>query len=77
MSTVVSPDHALNKLQWDHKEHRRAVMGGSEGKLYVYDIGDMAIPRETEWNDMQKTVAQLVGGGLANGTADGVMSNGR
>ncbi|KAI0319633.1 WD40 repeat-like protein [Amylostereum chailletii] len=77
VSTVVSPEHALNKLQWDHKEHRRAVMGGSEGKLYVYDIGDMAIPRETEWNDMQKTMGALVGGGHANGVTEGVISNGR
>ena len=39
--------------------------------LYVYDIGDMAIPRESEWTDFQKTVSGIVGGGLANGVADG------
>ena len=62
MSTTVSAEHALNKLQWDRKDGRRAILGGSEGRLYVYDIGDMAIPRETEWNDMQKTVSGFVGG---------------
>lgn len=62
VSTIVSGEHALNKLQWDRKDGRRAILGGSEGRLYVYDIGDMAIPRETEWNDMQKTVAGFVGG---------------
>lgn len=62
MSTTVSGEHALNKLQWDRKDGRRAILGGSEGRLYIYDIGDMAIPRETEWNDMQKTVAGFVGG---------------
>ena len=62
MSTTVSAEHALNKLQWDRKDGRRAILGGSEGRLYVYDIGDIAIPRETEWNDMQKTVAGFVGG---------------
>ena len=61
MSTTVSAEHALNKLQWDRKDGRRAILGGSEGRLYVYDIGDMAIPRETEWNDMQKTVTGFVG----------------
>jgi len=45
-------------------------MGGSDGKLYVYDIGDMAIPRESEWTDMQKTVSGIVGGGQTNGAAE-------
>lgn len=31
--------------------------------MYIYDIGDMAIPRESEWTDMQKTIAGMVGGG--------------
>ena len=38
-------------------------MGGSDGKLYVYDIGDMALPRESEWTDLQRTVAGMTGGG--------------
>ena len=46
-------------------------MGGSDGRLYVYDVGDMAIPREAEWNDMQKTTAGLIGGGQTNGALDG------
>ena len=39
------------------------VMGGSEGRLHVYDIGDMAIPRETEWTDLQKSIANFAGAG--------------
>ncbi|KAI0060930.1 WD40 repeat-like protein [Artomyces pyxidatus] len=81
VSTTVSAEHAINKLQWDRKDGRRAMMGGSEGKLYVYDIGDMAIPRETEWNDMQKTVAGFVGGAQASGVVEAdssrVLANGR
>jgi dynein intermediate chain len=46
-------------------------LGGSDGRLYVYDIGDMAIPRESEWTDMQKTVSGMVGGGQTNGVAEG------
>jgi len=61
---------AINKLEWDRKDGRRAALGGSDGKLYIYDIGDMAIPRESEWTDMQKTVAGLVGGGQMNGVVD-------
>jgi dynein intermediate chain len=29
----------------------------------VYDIGDIALPREVEWIEMQKTVAGIVSGG--------------
>ncbi|KAF5362334.1 hypothetical protein D9756_002585 [Leucocoprinus leucothites] len=62
-TTVGSGLKAINKLQWDRKEGRRAALGGSDGKLYIYDIGDMAIPRESEWTDMQKTIASMAGGG--------------
>jgi dynein intermediate chain len=44
VSTNVGSGRAINKLQWDRKDGRRAALGGSDGKLYVYDIGDMAIP---------------------------------
>lgn len=70
VSTSVGSGRAINKLQWDRKDGRRAALGGSDGKLYVYDIGDMALPRESEWTDMQKTVAGVVGSGQ-NGVADG------
>ena len=71
MSTNVGLGRAINKLQWDRKDGRRVALGGSDGRLYVYDIGDMSIPRESEWADLQKTVAGIVGGGQVNGTVDG------
>ncbi|KAF8159787.1 WD40-repeat-containing domain protein [Crassisporium funariophilum] len=71
VSTTVGTGRAINKLQWDRKEGRRAALGGSDGRLYIYDIGDMALPRESEWTDMQKTVASIVGGGQPNGAAEG------
>ncbi|KII85823.1 hypothetical protein PLICRDRAFT_115348 [Plicaturopsis crispa FD-325 SS-3] len=61
VSTNVHPGRAINKLAWDRKDGRRAALGGSDGKLYIYDIGDMAIPRESEWTDLQKTLAGLSG----------------
>ena len=60
VSTNVSPGRAINKLTWDRKDGRRIALGGSEGKLFVYDIGDMAIPRESEWTDMQKSVGNMM-----------------
>lgn len=61
---------AINKLQWDKKDGRRAALGGSDGKLYIYDIGDMAIPRETEWTDMQKSLGAINSGISTNGDSD-------
>lgn len=51
-------------------------MGGSDGRLYVYDIGDMAIPRESEWTDMQKTVGGMGGGGVGGYVAGHVNGGG-
>ena len=67
VSTGVGTNRAINKFAWDRKDGRRAAVGGSDGKLYVFDIGDLAIPRETEWNEMQKTISGIVGGGQTNG----------
>jgi dynein intermediate chain len=66
VSTNVSSGRAINKLAWDRKDGRRVVLGGSDGQLYVYDIGDMAIPRESEWVDMQKSLAGMVSSQTAN-----------
>jgi len=53
VSTTVGDRRAINKLQWDRRRPT-AALGGSDGRLYVYDIGDMALPRESEWTDMQR-----------------------
>ncbi|KAF7317958.1 WD-REPEATS-REGION domain-containing protein [Mycena kentingensis (nom. inval.)] len=60
VSTSVGSGRAINKLQWN-KDGRHAALGGSDGKLYVYDIGDMGTPRggEVEWMELQKVVAGI------------------
>ncbi|CCM00365.1 uncharacterized protein FIBRA_02395 [Fibroporia radiculosa] len=71
VSTVVGSGRALNKLQWDRKDGRRAALGGSDGKLYIYDIGDLALPRESEWTDLQRTIGGMAGGGMqSNGLVE-------
>jgi dynein intermediate chain, cytosolic len=58
--TTVGTGRAINN-KWDRKEGRRAALGGSDGRLYIHDIGDtMALPQETERTDMQKTLASIV-----------------
>jgi dynein intermediate chain, cytosolic len=71
VGTTVNPGRAINKLQWDKKEGHRAAMGGSDGKLYVYDIGEMAVPKESEWTDLQKTLAGLSGSASSTGQTNG------
>lgn len=75
VSASVGSGRALNKLEWDRKDGRRAAVGGSDGKLYIYDIGDMGMPRESEWTDLQRTVAGVVG--QTNGVAEERVSAGR
>lgn len=62
-------NRAINKLKWDRKDGRRAALGSSDGKLYVYDIGDIGIPRESEWTDLQRTIASIAG--TTPGVVDG------
>jgi dynein intermediate chain len=73
VSTPVGSGRAINKMQWDRKDGRRVALGGSDGKLYIYDIGDMGVPRESEWTDMQRTVAGVVGS--ASGQMNGLDSD--
>lgn len=49
-------------MEWDRKDGRKVALGSSDGRLYIYDIGDAAIPRESEWTDLQKTLAGIAGG---------------
>ncbi|CAG8714341.1 6370_t:CDS:2, partial [Acaulospora morrowiae] len=59
VNTHVGSGRALNKLQWD-KEGRRAAIGSSDGRVHIYDIGELCIPREDEWVRMQKTVSEMM-----------------
>lgn len=58
--TQTPSTRALNKLSWDKKDGRRAAVGSAGGSVYVYDIGDVASPRESEWQELQKTLAGVV-----------------
>jgi dynein intermediate chain len=59
--TTSSSAKGLNKLAWDRREGRNVAIGSSDGKVYIYDIGAMATPRETEWDILRGTLQ-----GLAN-----------
>ncbi|KAG8756053.1 hypothetical protein FRC14_003410 [Serendipita sp. 396] len=76
ISTVVG-DRAINKMQWDKKDGRRVALGSSDGRLYIYDIGDVGVPRESEWTDLQKTLSSIAGANAAQMNLEGEQSSSR
>lgn len=59
---MIGGGKAINKLAWEKKEGKRAALGSSDGRVFIYDIGDMAIPRDSEWIDLQRTLAAFESG---------------
>ncbi|KWU43704.1 WD40 repeat-like protein [Rhodotorula sp. JG-1b] len=59
VATLESQDarpRGLNKLAWERTEGRRAAVGSSDGKVYVYEISpDLVRPREGDWDQMRRT----------------------
>ncbi|KAG8901541.1 hypothetical protein FRB99_005223 [Tulasnella sp. 403] len=70
VSTPVGSGRAINKIAWECKEGRRVGLGSSDGKLYVYDVGDMATPRESDWVDLQRSLGMMVSGGTQSGAVE-------
>lgn len=56
---TTSPPKGLNKLAWDKREGRNVAIGSSDGKVYIYDIGTLATPRETEWDILRRILQGL------------------
>jgi dynein intermediate chain len=70
-ATQTPSGRALNKLAWDRKDGRRAAVGSAGGSVFVYDVGEAAIPAEGEWHALQRTLAALA---AAEREADGLLS---
>ncbi|KAI8329292.1 WD40-repeat-containing domain protein [Chlamydoabsidia padenii] len=59
VSTPVGSGKALNKLAWD-KEGRKTAIGASDGRVYVYDIGEIATPKADDWHLLQKNISEMI-----------------
>ncbi|KAI9291370.1 WD40 repeat-like protein [Neoconidiobolus thromboides FSU 785] len=57
ISTKVS-ECALNKLVW-HDDGMKVAIGSSDGKLYVYELGEFAVPVPEDWEIFQRTLQDL------------------
>jgi WD40 repeat protein len=53
----------LNKLAWDKHEGSQVALGSSDGTVLIYDISEAAVPRDSEWTEMRKTLDGLLGVG--------------
>ncbi|KAG1047948.1 hypothetical protein G6F46_003186 [Rhizopus delemar] len=58
-STQVGSGKALNKLAWD-KEGRKTAIGSSDGHVYVYDVGELANPKQEDWSLLQKNITEMI-----------------
>ncbi|PWN52052.1 WD40 repeat-like protein [Violaceomyces palustris] len=70
LSTPVGSTRALNKLSFDRKDGRRVAVGGADGKVYVYDLGDLGVATEEDWLKFQQTIAHSLQAS-ANGPSNG------
>jgi len=68
VSTTVG-SRAINKLQWDRKEADGQLWAEDDGRLYVYDIGDMRC-RANQRDGYAKDGGVHVGNSQANGVAE-------
>ncbi|KAJ1958404.1 hypothetical protein GGI12_004744 [Dipsacomyces acuminosporus] len=54
-----SSGRALNKLAWD-RHGRRIAAGGTDGTVYIYDVGDASVPRPDDHSRFSHVVSALI-----------------
>ncbi|KAJ2083937.1 hypothetical protein GGI01_000660 [Coemansia sp. RSA 376] len=57
VQSVNSP-RALNKLAWD-RPGRRIAAGGADGVVYIYDVGDLSVPRPEDHAQFARTIGEM------------------
>ncbi|XP_025849839.1 cytoplasmic dynein 1 intermediate chain 2 isoform X8 [Vulpes vulpes] len=57
-SISVEGNPALNRVRWTHSGREIAV-GDSEGQIVIYDVGEIAVPRNDEWARFGRTLAEI------------------
>ncbi|XP_036735034.2 cytoplasmic dynein 1 intermediate chain 2 isoform X4 [Manis pentadactyla] len=57
-SISVEGNPALNRVRWTHSGREIAV-GDSEGQIVIFDVGEIAVPRNDEWARFGRTLAEI------------------
>ncbi|XP_051856458.1 cytoplasmic dynein 1 intermediate chain 1 isoform X2 [Antechinus flavipes] len=57
-SVAVEGASALNRVRWAHTGKEVAV-GDSEGHIWIYDVGELAVPHNDEWTRFARTLVEI------------------
>ncbi|XP_036396102.1 cytoplasmic dynein 1 intermediate chain 2-like isoform X4 [Megalops cyprinoides] len=57
-SVAVEGSPALNRVRWAHSG-KEVAAGDSEGRILIYDVGEIAVPRSDEWTRFARTLAEI------------------
>ncbi|XP_020855630.1 cytoplasmic dynein 1 intermediate chain 1 isoform X1 [Phascolarctos cinereus] len=57
-SVAVEGASALNRVRWAHTGKEVAV-GDSEGRIWIYDVGELAVPHNDEWTRLARTLVEI------------------
>ncbi|KAM5279996.1 cytoplasmic dynein 1 intermediate chain 2 isoform 9-T9 [Ctenodactylus gundi] len=57
-SISVEGNPALNRVRWT-QSGREIAVGDSEGQIVIYDVGEIAVPRNDEWARFGRTLAEI------------------
>ncbi|XP_075067872.1 cytoplasmic dynein 1 intermediate chain 1 isoform X3 [Mixophyes fleayi] len=57
-STTVEGASALNRVRWA-QSGREVAVGDSEGRIWIYDVGEFAIPHSDEWGRLARTLVEI------------------
>ncbi|ERE72005.1 cytoplasmic dynein 1 intermediate chain 2-like protein [Cricetulus griseus] len=57
-SISVEGNPALNRVRWT-QSGREIAVGDSEGQIIIYDVGEIAVPRNDEWARFGRTLAEI------------------
>ncbi|KAI4584715.1 hypothetical protein MJG53_006249 [Ovis ammon polii x Ovis aries] len=57
-SVAVEGASALNRARWAHGGKEVAV-GDSEGRIWIYDVGELAVPHNDEWTRFARTLVEI------------------
>ncbi|XP_071416859.1 cytoplasmic dynein 1 intermediate chain 1 isoform X4 [Pithys albifrons albifrons] len=57
-SVTIEGASALNRVRWAQTGKEVAV-GDSEGRIWVYDVGELAVPHSDEWTRFARTLVEI------------------
>ncbi|XP_077124244.1 cytoplasmic dynein 1 intermediate chain 1 isoform X4 [Ranitomeya variabilis] len=57
-STTVEGASALNRVHWA-QSGREVAVGDSEGRIWIYDVGEFAVPHSDEWGRLARTLVEI------------------